>query len=109
MSVRFAWAPLVFLCSGCAGSVASSPQTLYVARVEPAPAVMPAEGTGTQPDPSLLASCQDSTGAAELRLAWSTRANGTRSLAGDASARHVAAQPRAPECLALGGSSVDRE
>jgi hypothetical protein len=61
-------------------------------------------------EPGVLSMCQDGRASPELRLAWSTRANGTRKVDGGESSRDASAEHAgASECVALRAPSVERE
>lgn len=111
MSVRYGCTLLVFLCAGCAGSAARTPPTSPP--LKPSSPVLVAKTHvvyGAEREPGALSMCQDSTASAELRLAWSTRSNGTRKVHGAGRARDASVErSRSAECVALRAPSVERE
>src|SRR5688500_6799920 len=105
MSVRLSCTLLVSLCTGCAGSAAHPPPAS--SPVKPSSS---AAYRAERERPGRLSLCQDSAASPELRLAWSTRANGTRKVGGGKNSRDAsAAHARASQCVALRAPSVERE
>ncbi|HEY6561103.1 MAG TPA: hypothetical protein VI072_27695 [Polyangiaceae bacterium] len=108
MSVRLSCTLLVSLCAGCAGSAAHTPPAS--SPVSTSSSVLVAKAYRAEREPGVLSMCQDGRASPELRLAWSTRANGTRKIHGAERARDTRAErARASECVALRAPSVERE
>jgi hypothetical protein len=101
----------ILLCSACASSV--TPRTHSPLDERPA-ALTTARGYGPVGQRE-LANCHEAARGPELQLAFSTRANGTRNVGELAreTSEHAIVDMRdhlqAPECVALGAASLERE